>query len=165
MHDDAFDPFGGSYDSTTDYRGNVTNVTTYPDATTTSGAISHATTYDIAGNVISMDVDCCNKKTIAYSADYQYAYPTSVTSGNPSGLHLTKSATYDFNTGLPATSTDENSQVTTNYYNADSSRLNHIDFPSGGGAVNFYYGDGLSGRQQSFLGQHFPETKLQRLGG
>lgn len=41
------------YDPATDYRGNVTSVTTYPDATTTTGAITHQTTYDITGNVIT----------------------------------------------------------------------------------------------------------------
>jgi RHS repeat-associated protein len=143
MHDAAFDPFGGSYDSTTDARGNVTSVTTYTDAATPSGSITHATKYDIAGNVTSAQVDCCQLKTIDYSSDYKYAYPTSVTSGSPSGLHLTTSATYDLHTGLPATSTDENGQVTTNYYNADSLRLNHIQNPSGAGSTYFYYGDGL----------------------
>src|SRR6059058_1315637 len=38
MHDAAFDPFGGSYDAGTDYRGNVTSVTTYTDAGTESGS-------------------------------------------------------------------------------------------------------------------------------
>jgi RHS repeat-associated protein len=168
MHDDAFNPFAFNedkcslecvdydeynncidwewfcpYDSTTDYRGNVTSVTTYPDASSTSGTITHSTRYDVAGNVTSADVDCCQLKTISYSTDYHYAYPTSVTSGDPSGLHLTTSQTYDFYTGLLGTTTDENGQVTTNYYNADSLRLNHINYPSGGGSVYFYYGDGL----------------------
>src|SRR4029077_8020040 len=91
-----------AYVASTDYRGNVTSVTTYPDATTTTGAITHSTTYDIAGNVTSADVDCCQKKTISYITGDHYAYPSSVTSGDPSGLHLTESATYDFNTGLVA---------------------------------------------------------------
>lgn len=123
--------------------GNVTGVTTYTDAATPSGAITHATKYDIAGNVTSAQVDCCQTKTIDYSSTYKFAYPTSMTSGDPNGLHVTISASYDFHTGLPATSTDENGQVTTNYYNADSLRLNHIENPSGGGSTYFYYGDGL----------------------
>ena len=134
------------YDPATDYRGNLTSVKTYPDATAdpSSGSnITHATTYDIAGNAMTAQVDCCQLKSISYSSAYDYAYPTSVTSGNPSGVHVTSSATYDFNTGLTATTTDENSQVTTSYYNVDSLRTNHIDRPSGGGSTYFYYGDGL----------------------
>ena len=63
MHDAAFDPFGSGYDSATDYRGNVTSVTTYADAPGGSGTIIHSTTYDIAGNVITAEVDCCQLKT------------------------------------------------------------------------------------------------------
>lgn len=133
------------YIAATDYRGNVTSVTTYTDAATPSGAITHSTKYDVAGNVTAADVDCCQQKTISYTDSpntHTYAYPVSETSGNPSGTHLTTSTTYDFNTGLVATTTDENSQVTTDYYNADSLRLNYIADPDGG-QINFYYGDGL----------------------
>ena len=85
-HDAVFDPFGGSYDSTTDYRGNVTSVTTYPDVTSTSGAITHSTTYDIAGNAMTTQVDCCQVKSFTYSGagtggNHDYANPISVTSG------------------------------------------------------------------------------------
>jgi hypothetical protein len=106
------------YDASTDYRGNVTSMTVYPDATTTSGAITRSTTYDIAGNVITQEVNCCQLKAITYSgagSAGDYAYPISVTTGDPNGVHLTTSATFDYNTGLPATNTDENGQVTTIY--------------------------------------------------
>jgi len=133
------------YDSSTDYRGNVTSVTTYADAANASGSITHATTYDIAGNVTSAQVDCCQQKTISYTDSpntHTYAYPTSVTSGNPSGMHLTSEATYDYNTGLVGTMTDENGQVTTNYYNSDSLRLDRVEYP-GGGTTSLVYSDGL----------------------
>ena len=78
------------YDANTDYRGNVTSVTTYPDANSTSNTITHATTYDIAGNVMTTQVDCCQSQSFTYSsANDDYAYPVSITKGNPSGLHLT----------------------------------------------------------------------------
>src|SRR6266568_3761759 len=146
-HDGAFDPFGGSYDSTTDYRGNVTSVTTYPDATSSSGAITHSTTYDIAGNAMTTQVDCCQLKSFTYSGagtggNHDYAYPISVTSGGGSTT-LTTSATYDFNTGLVGTTTDENSQVTTYYYASDSLRLGTIQYPNGV-KTTYYYGDGLT---------------------
>lgn len=170
MHDDSFDPFVLSegkcewdcvrwhnedciqygwvcpYVAATDYRGNVTSVTTYSNATDTNTAITHAIKYDIAGNVTSAQVDCCQLKTFSYTDSpnsHTYAYPVSQTTGPTNGLNLTVSATYDLNTGLIASDTDENLQVTTNYYNTDSLRVNHVNRPSGGGASYFYYGDGL----------------------
>src|SRR5207249_2647931 len=135
------------YDPSTDYRGNVTSVTTYPDANSSSGAIAHSTTYDIAGNVMTAQVDCCQLKSFTYSGagtgqPHDYAYVTSVTSGNPSGTHLTTGAAFDYNTGLIGTTTDENSQTTTNYYNSDSLRLDHVVYPDGG-ATYLTYSDGL----------------------
>jgi RHS repeat-associated protein len=133
------------YDSATDYRGNVTGVTTYSDAAASSGAVTHSTTYDIAGNAITAQVDCCQLKTFSYTDSpntHTYAYPTSVVRGNPNGLHLTSSATYDFNTGLVATATDENGQTSTRYYFIDSLRLEHVISP-GGGTAYLTYSDAL----------------------
>jgi RHS repeat-associated protein len=129
------------YDPATDYRGNVTSVTTYPDTSNTSTAITHATTYDIAGNVITTQVNCCQLKTFSYTDNpdtHTYAYPTSETRGDPNGLHLTTSVTYDFNTGLVGTVTDENGQVSTNFYHGDSLRLEHVVSPDGGAAYLTY---------------------------
>ncbi|MFZ0750717.1 MAG: hypothetical protein WAM70_15245, partial [Pyrinomonadaceae bacterium] len=187
MHDPAFDPFQETqencywecreydyywvncidwqwtctyynpYDPATDYRGNVTSVTTYSDAATPAGGITHSSTYDIAGNVTTAEADCCQLKTISYTDNpntYTYAYPTSVTNGNPNGLHTTTSATYSFNTGLVATTTDENNQTTTNYYNSDSLRLEHVTYPNSGAAY-FTYSDALTadaaGRYLSYI--------------
>lgn len=132
------------YDSSTDYRGNVTTVTTYPDATTTSGAITHETTYDIAGNVMTTQVDCCQSQSFTYStANDDYAYPVTITKGNPSGLHLTNTLGYDMNTGLLSSTTDPNSQPTSFYYNTDSLRLDHVDFADGG-QLSYDYNDALA---------------------
>ena len=121
------------YDSNTDYRGNVTSVTTYPDATSTSNAITHTTKYDIAGNVMSAQVDCCQSESFTYStANDDYAYPITITKGDPGGLHLTVSTSYDMNTGLMATSTDANTRTTSFTYNPDTLRTDVIDFPDGG---------------------------------
>ena len=135
------------YDSATDYRGNVTSVTTYADAANASGSITHATAYDIAGNVMTAQVDCCQTKSFTYSGagsgqPHDYANVVSVTSGNPGGTHVTSDATYDYNTGLVGTMTDENDQVTTNYYNSDSLRLDRVEYP-GGGIASLVYSDGL----------------------
>jgi len=130
------------YDPNTDYRGNLTSVTTYPDSTSSSGTITHSTTYDIAGNVMTTQVDCCQLKSFTYSGagtngNHDYAYPISVASGG-SGTTLTSSATYDYNTGLVATSSDENSQVTYYSYTADSLQLAGTTYPNGT-YTNIYY--------------------------
>lgn len=149
----------------TDYRGNVTSTTTYTDAANASGSITHSITYDIAGNVTSAQVDCCQLKSFDYSDTYYNAYVTSLTRGNPSGLHLTSSATYDFNTGLVGTVTDENSQVTTNYYNSDSLRLDHVAYADGG-ATYLTYSDALAadanGKYHFYVDQ---SEKLDAPGG
>jgi RHS repeat-associated protein len=150
---------------TTDYRGNVTSTTTYSDAANATGSISRAIKYDIAGNVTSAEVNCCQLKTFDYSDSYYNAYVTSVTRGNPSGLNLTSTATYNFNTGLVATATDENSQVTTNYYNSDSLRLDHVSYPDGG-ATYLTYSDALAadanGKYHAYVDESF---KLDVPGG
>jgi hypothetical protein len=87
MHDPAFDPSSGSYVSANGYRGNLTTITTYPDATTTANAINRGMSYDIAGNMITAQLDCCQVKSFTYTSTNQYAYPTSETSGNPGGPH------------------------------------------------------------------------------
>jgi len=143
------------YDPNTDYRGNVTTVTTYPDASTTTGAITHNTTYDIAGNVVTAQVDCCQTQSFTYSsANNDYAYPVTVTNGNPSGLHLTSSISYDMNTGLVATTTDPNNQPTYFSYNPDTLRTDQVDFTDGG-QISFDYSDALTadsaGRYHSHL--------------
>ena len=128
------------YDASTDYRGNVTSVTTYPDANSTSNTITHATTYDIAGNVMTAEVDCCQSQSFTYSStNDDYAYRVETTRGNPSGLHLTTSVSYDMNTGLVASATDENNEDMNFAYNPDSLRLDHIDYPDGGQTAYDYF--------------------------
>src|SRR2546428_4471921 len=94
------------------------------------------------GNVTLATLDCCQQESFTYSSGYYYAYPTSLTSG--AGPTLTSSATYDSNTGLVTSTTDENGQVTANYFNIDSLRLAYIQRPDGS-TTHFYYGGGLQG--------------------
>jgi len=154
------------YNAATDYRGNVTSVTTYADAAGASGSNTRAMTYDIAGNVMTAQVDCCQQKSFTYSGAgsgaHDYAYVIAVTRGNPSGVHLTSEASYDYNTGLLATVEDENNQTTTNYYNSPSLRLEHIAYPSGG-AVYFTYADGFSADAAS-VNHSYVETAVKQDG-
>ena len=139
------------YDMNTDYRGNITSVTSYPDANSTSNTITHANTYDIAGNVMTAQVDCCQSKSITYSTAYDdYAYPIEVTKGNPGGLHLTTNIEYDMNTGLLASVTDPNTQETSYFYNSDTLRLDYITSPDGG-QTSYDYSNALA---QDYAGRY-----------
>jgi len=102
----------------------ATTVTTYTDPVTPGGAIAKHSYYDFFGNLVKADLNCCQQKTWIYSATTNYAFPDSVTSGT-SAPQLTTSATYNSFTGLVATATDENGQVT-NYDYTDSGHLNRL---------------------------------------
>jgi hypothetical protein len=108
-------------------RGNLTSVTRYTNAGSASGPITRAYAYDILGNQLTAQVDCCNLKQFSFSSTTQYAYPDSLVRG-PSGTQFTTAWTYDFNTGLVLTQTDENNQVThLNYDNVN--RLTFVTRP------------------------------------
>jgi RHS repeat-associated protein len=96
-------------------RGNPTSTTTYTDPVTPSGGTTRNTSDDQLGNVVAADLNCCQRKTWAYSTTTKYAYPDSITRGS-SAPTLTTSATYDLNMGLALTATDEELKVTTNSY-------------------------------------------------
>ncbi len=145
----------------TSARGDVTTVTQYADASNPNGPaspVSHSTNYDSMGNVTLATVDCCQQKSFTYSSGYYYAYPTSVTSG--AGPTLTSSATYDFNNGLVTSTTDENNQVTANYFNVDSLRLAYVQRPDGS-TTHFYYSDGLTGNATTNGLHYFINTATQ----
>lgn len=141
MHDAAFDPASGSYDSATDKRGNVVSVTAYSDAAGSTGAITQTATYDIAGNVVTADADCCRQKSFTYSNTFYFAYRTGTTLGT--SPTLSTSADFDFNTGLLASVTDENAQLTELFYHEDSLRPEHVDY-SNGALVSYLYDDTLT---------------------
>ncbi|MEK6280518.1 MAG: RHS repeat-associated core domain-containing protein [Acidobacteriota bacterium] len=139
-------------DPGTNVRANLTRTRSYPDVSNLNTSIDHTATYDVAGNVLTAQVACCQQKSFSYPSSYHHAYPTSVTEG--SGPTLTSGAAYDFNTGLGANSTDENGQVTSFFYHASSLRPEHTD-SADGGAVYHEYGDALlndaAGRQHFFV--------------
>ena len=77
-----------------------------------------------------------------------------------SGPTVTTSIDYDFNTGLIASSTDENNQETEAFYNTDSLRLDHINAPDGG-SVTFDYNENLTADAAGRL--HFSATTSVKL--
>src|SRR5207302_8562654 len=70
------------YNSATNYRGNVTEITTYSDANGLAGPISETRRYDITGNMITASTSCCEQTSFNYTIDTQYAYALSKTRGS-----------------------------------------------------------------------------------
>jgi RHS repeat-associated protein len=126
------------YNATTDFRGNVTKVTSFSDATlaTDSNASVSTTKYDIAGNAVEAGVNCCRKKTFEYDKANEYAYQISETKGDTE--QETTSAAYDRNTGLIFTATDENNQTTQITYDPITLRQTRTDKPNGAWSTTEY---------------------------
>jgi RHS repeat-associated protein len=127
-----------SYGCSFTARANVTSVTKYTDPVTPGGAITKSYTYDSLGNVRTAQLNCCQLKTINYSATTEYAYPDSVVSGS-SSPQLTSSATYDLHMGLTLTMTDPNSVTTTMTY--DNSGRTLTTKVGTNPATNYTYND------------------------
>lgn len=98
----------------TTYRRNVTTVKRYETPTGPSGEIDRHFHYDVAGNVISADLDCCTSKTWKYDSTTDFAYPVQVVSGT--SPQLTTNMTYYSDSGLLHTYSDENDRQTTYSY-------------------------------------------------
>lgn len=127
-----------TYNSRHNARGNVTTIKAFADPTNENDPKAQVTTlkYDITGNAVEAGLSCCNIKTWAYTIDSQYAYPISETKG--ADVQLTTSATYDFNTGLMKTATDENNQVTSYEYEPDTLRQKKVIYPNNGYTLTEY---------------------------
>jgi RHS repeat-associated protein len=137
MHDTA-------YNTAMTARGNLTSIRNLRDPYNYSTFVNTYSSYDVLGNVVAETVNCCRRKVISYDYSaslpdyYKYAYPVSVTRGDAG--QLTNSVTYDLNTGVVNTQTDENNKTTYVYYRSNSLRPWEIDYP-GGGKTNYNYGD------------------------
>ena len=120
-----------NYDSSHNYRGNLTSVTAFSNPSIESDPDASVKTmkYDITGNVVEASMSCCHVKTIEYNSVNQYAYPTKETKG--STPQLVNTAAYDFNTGLVVNTHDENNQPTVYTYDPVSLRQTRVDFPNG----------------------------------
>lgn len=112
------------YDYSTEYRGNVTQMTTYADAVGLIGAVTETRRYDVTGNLVKTSTSCCQQTTFNYTVDTQYAYPQSKTNGSATDPYaqVTSSATFDFNTGLSLSTTNPNGRQSTISYNPSTLR-------------------------------------------
>ena len=136
QHDDS------NYGTGATTRGNLTSVTRYSNASAGTGGVTRTFSFDTLGNVILAQVDCCNQKIFNFSSGTQYAYPDSVVRG-PTGLQFTNSYTWNFDTGLVLSSTDENGQ-TTNFQYDSINRVTQIAPPSPAATISVSFGDNVA---------------------
>jgi RHS repeat-associated protein len=133
-----------TFNSATNFRGNVTKVTNYSTIdsnTTASGAIIENRTYDMAGNLRTAATSCCQQMSFNYTSDTAYSSPASQTRGSASvaAQQMTTSAIYNFSTGLLASSTDANGRTTSTDYEDTTLRPKTITLPTGAVTTYDYY--------------------------
>ena len=135
-HNITYNQHAPEYDPATLYRGNLTQINRYADAST---VIVETRTYDIAGNMRAQNT-CCDQATFTYTTNTQYAWPDSQTGGSPSdpAQQNTSSATYNYNTGLATTSTDANGRVSQTEYDINTLRPIYEYSPTGAYQYHIY---------------------------
>jgi len=106
-----------SYDATVTTRGNLTGVTSYTDVVAGS-SVTHSSKLDIFGDVTKAQVDCCNQKSFTMTQGTYWSRPAQTTTGDTTGVYLTSSASYDFNSLVAISQTNPNNQTTTYSYDA-----------------------------------------------
>jgi RHS repeat-associated protein len=129
------------YDSSTDFRGNVTQVTSYADAINLGGAVTETRRYDITGNLVT-GATSSEQTSFNYSVDTQYTHPLSKTQGSATDAYaqVTTSATYDFYTGLGLSATDVNGRQSQASYDTNTLRPTTSVSPTGA-HTDFAYDD------------------------
>lgn len=144
------------YNPATDYRGNVTQVTTYADAVNLTSPVTENRRYDITGNLVKSSTSCCEQTTFDYSVDTQYAYPLSQTRGSASDPYaqVLTSATYDFNTALVLSATDANGRTSQTSYFSETLRPQTASLPSGSHADYAYDDAGMNVTATTYLESH-----------
>lgn len=160
-----------AYNPATDFRGNITQITRYANAATepASGAITETRAYDITGNMVTTNTSCCQQANTSYTQATQYAYPTSQTRGSSdpnSPIHVTTTATYDFNTGVGLSSTDSNGRVSQISYYADTLRPQNMYSPTGAYVSHVYDEAAMSITQTTYqVGGVLAEQSVKYLNG
>jgi RHS repeat-associated protein len=126
-----------NYDSTYTLRGNVTTVTRLTNVAQGTST-SRSATYDVFGNQVTINLDCCNQKSFTYNQDTYWSQPDQTTSGSGSAT-LTNNSSYSFNTSATVSRTDPNG-LTTNYANNSWLQPTQVTPPSGA-SLGLGYGD------------------------
>jgi RHS repeat-associated protein len=134
------------YFAQVDFRGNVTKVESFADPANDNDPNRSITKmwYDMLGNAIKAEVNCCQLKTWEYASVNHYAYPLSETRGpepnqGETDIRLTTSAEYNFYTGLVQKTFGENNQQTQYIYEPNTLRLQQVNLPNGGQTTVEYH--------------------------
>jgi RHS repeat-associated protein len=125
-----------SYDTSKTTRGNLTGVTTYSDVVAGT-SVTRNSKLDMFGGVTKAQVSCCNQKSFTMSEATYWSRPTQMTSGDTSGIHLTRTAVYDFNSLTTTSQTDPNNQTATFSYDA-AQRPTGLTTPTGANGTTAY---------------------------
>ncbi len=125
------------------YRGQVTKLRRWLD--TNNSWLEMRSKYDTYGNMIESIDAKGNVKVTEYSATYNYAYPTRIIKPAPDLSGATGSQTtfqtttvYNPTTGLPASVTDANGQISTFEYNDTLLRSTKAIMPNGHQTITEY---------------------------
>jgi len=132
-------------DPNTNFRGNATTTRTWTDIAANQFVEAHAQ-YDNFGNARNGWDAKGNVSSTEYSSAYAFAYPTQTTSpipGNGSNTAFVSTVVYDFNTGLPTSTTDANNQTSSIEYNDPLLRPTKTIAPNGQQTIT-EYGAGTS---------------------
>lgn len=142
------------------YKGNVTRITQYSDAASSSGAIYYDNTYDITGNQRTTVTNCCQQMSFDYTTSTQYSQPEHHTKGSATltAYQMTEGATYDFNTSAMKTSTDFNGRTTTISYDT-LVRPTLVTLSTGGKKTTVYGDSTLSLTQTAQLADNTVASK------
>ena len=132
------------YDPSTDYRGKVTQVTTYVNASNLTGAMVETRRYDVTGNMVKATTSCCEQTSLGYTVNTQYAYLESKTRGSATDpfAQVTTSAIYDFNTGLTTFAKDANDRQSQNDFDPATLRVIFAKLPTGA-HTHYSYNDSV----------------------
>jgi RHS repeat-associated protein len=156
------DYYWNPYNPATDYRGNITQVTTYANGQNLTTPITETRRYDINGNLIKANTSCCAQTSLTYDVSNYYAYAIAKTSGSATDgfSQIKTTATFDFNTGLELTNTDANGRTSQATY--DSVTLRPLTKTNATGShTDFSYDDaGLNVTQTTYLESHPTHTTI-----
>jgi RHS repeat-associated protein len=87
--------------------------------------------------LVKAQVTCCNQKNYTFDISNYWSRPLQLTDGDPTGIHLTGTAAYDFNTSLVTSQTDPNN-LTTSYSYDGALRLQQKTLPTGASVTTTY---------------------------
>jgi RHS repeat-associated protein len=153
-----------AYKPETNYRGNVTQVKTYADATnpTEATAVVETSSYDINGNMVIASTSCCQQTSFNYTVATKYAYPESQTRGSATEAlaQVTTSATYDFSTGLVLSAKDANERTSQTSYYEETLRPHIVSLPSGAHSDYDYNDTAMSVTETTYLEAHPTHTTI-----